>query len=160
MKKKFVTTSIKVVLLIVATIATFGTPARGQSLDHKMKANIPFDFEVAGQKFSAGQYSVGRAFRESGDLVLRIDSSDGHSRAIPLTIPVNRLDSQDKGSLVFHRYGDDYFLSQVWPAAANWGREFTKSRAERQAEKRVRESVGAARKTDSVETVIVMAYLP
>jgi len=33
---------------------------------------------------------------------------------------------------LFHRYGDQYFLFQVWAPGATIGRQFTKSRAERQ----------------------------
>ncbi|HJX89161.1 MAG TPA: hypothetical protein VJ372_01625 [Pyrinomonadaceae bacterium] len=159
MKKTFVTTSIKVVLLIVATIATFGTSARAQSLDYGFRVNIPFDFVVGSKTLPAGQYSVARALPGSGDLVLQIGSVNGHSRAVPLTIPVNSLNSRDRASLVFHRFDDQYFLYQVWPSAGNYGREIAKSRTERQAEKRIRESVGALMKPDSVGTVVVLADL-
>ena len=67
MKKTFVTTSIKVVLLIVATITTFGTSARAQSLDHGFRINIPFDFMVGGKTLPAGQYSVARVLSGSGE---------------------------------------------------------------------------------------------
>ena len=159
MKKTFVTTSIKVVLLIVATITTFGTSARAQSLDHGFRINIPFDFMVGGKTLPAGQYSVARVLSGSGDLMLQIGSVNGRSRAVPLTIPVNSFKSRDRATLVFHRLDDQYFLYQVWPAAANYGREITKSRTERQAEKRIRESVGALMKPNSVGTVVVLADL-
>ena len=159
MKKTFVTTSIKVVLLIVATIATFGTSARGQSLENGFKVNIPFDFMVGDKTLPAGQYSVARALPSSGDLALQIGSLNGHSRAVPLTIPVNSFKSRDRATLVFHRFDDQYFLYQVWPSAANYGREIAKSRSERHAEKRIRESIGALMKPDSVGTVVVVANL-
>jgi hypothetical protein len=56
---------------------------------------------------------------------------------------------------VFHHIGGEYFLAQVWPSAANTGRELVKSRAEKQALRRVRDAVGAAQKRDKVETVTV-----
>jgi len=156
MKKTFVTTSIKVVLMIVASIATFGTSARAQTLDYGFRVNIPFDFIVGDKTLPAGQYSVARALPGSGDLVLQIGSVEGHSRAVPLTIPVNSLKSRDRATLVFHRFDDQYFLYQVWPSAATYGREIAKSRSERQAEKRIHESIGALMKPDSV---VVLANL-
>src|SRR6185369_2950412 len=154
-----VTTSIKVVLMIVASIATFGTSARAQTLDYGFRVNIPFDFIVGDKTLPAGQYSVARALPGSGDLVLQIGSVEGHSRAVPLTIPVNSLKSRDRATLVFHRFDDQYFLYQVWPSAATYGREIAKSRSERQAEKRIHESIGALMKPDSVGTVVVLANL-
>jgi len=159
MKKTFVTTSIKVVLMIVASIATFGTSARAQTLDYGFRVNIPFDFIVGDKTLPAGQYSVARALPGSGDLVLQIGSVEGRSRAVPLTIPVNSLKSRDRATLVFHRFDDQYFLYQVWPSAATYGREIAKSRSERQAEKRIHESIGALMKPDSVGTVVVLANL-
>jgi len=44
------------------------------------------------------------------------------------------LDLTDNGKLVFHRYGDQYFLYQVWPAGTSTGRQFLKSRSERDAQ--------------------------
>jgi hypothetical protein len=43
---------------------------------------------------------------------------------------------QDQTKLVFHRYGDQYFLSQVWTAGESDVRELWKSRAERELIKR------------------------
>jgi hypothetical protein len=34
--------------------------------------------------------------------------------------------------LVFHRYGSQYFLAQVWSAGNSEGRELPRSRAERE----------------------------
>jgi hypothetical protein len=42
---------------------------------------------------------------------------------------------QAESKLVFNRYGDHYFLSQIWEAGDNAGRELMKSREERQLER-------------------------
>ena len=72
-------------------------------------------------------------------MVVQISSTDGHSNVTRLTIPVSVFNPVSKSTLVFHRYGDEYFLSEVWPAGAATGREFPKSRAEREL---VTESTG------------------
>jgi hypothetical protein len=135
MKKEVVKGLAKISLLVVMTMIAVGTTAKAQSLQYKLTANIPFDFTVADKKFQAGKYSIVRADPSAGDTILRISGADGHTIMSRVTTPVIRLDAQDNASLVFHRYGDQYFLFQVWPAGANTGRSLPKSRGERDAER-------------------------
>ena len=46
------------------------------------------------------------------------------------TIAVQTLATPDKGKLVFHKYGDEYFLSQVWKPGANIGNQLRKTQRE------------------------------
>lgn len=46
-------------------------------------------------------------------------------------MPVQVDRPQEKAKLVFTRYDDQYFLSQVWSPADNTGLELPKSRSER-----------------------------
>jgi len=133
MKKQLVNGLTKIGFLSVMALVMAVGSAQGQSLAHKLRANIPFDFVVADKKLPAGEYSIGRAQQGNGDTVLLISSVDGHSNAIRLTTPVTLLDPKDKGTLVFHCYGDQYFLSQVWVDGATTGRLFVESRGEREA---------------------------
>jgi hypothetical protein len=49
-----------------------------------------------------------------------------------LTNSAQSLDPKHVDTLVFHRYGDQHFLYQVWPAGGTNGRELVKSRNERE----------------------------
>jgi len=129
MKQQVVNVLVKVGLLVVFAIVP--SVASAQTLG-SIRANIPFDFTVGDQKLPAGVYSIGRAQQASGDLVLMISSADGHARALRITNPVVTLDPKSKETLVFHRYGDEYFLSQVWTAGSTTGRVFRESRGERE----------------------------
>jgi hypothetical protein len=40
-----------------------------------------------------------------------------------------------EGVLVFHQYGDEYFLTEIWPAGGQTGRALPKSRAERELQR-------------------------
>jgi hypothetical protein len=153
--KKFVKASTKIVMLALITIAALGVSAKAQSLGNQLKANIPFDFTVAGKKFAAGHYSIVRANEINGDLVLKISSLDVHSTVFPITSPVETLTARDKSVLIFHRYGDEYFLAQVWASGATTGRAFTMSRRERQLEKEQRVAA-IDKKAPMVETVTLM----
>jgi hypothetical protein len=161
MKKEVVKGLAKLGLLVVMTMIAVGTPAKAQSLEYKITANIPFDFTVADKKFQAGKYSIVRAQPAAGDSIVRVSSADGHANLSRLTIPVIRLKARDQATLVFHRYGDQYFLFQVWPAAANTGRVLPKSRSEKDAEKQVQNNmVGMTTKTPNTEIVTITADLP
>jgi hypothetical protein len=158
MKKQLMNVLTKFGFLSVIALVTAVGSAQGQSLAYKLRANIPFDFVVADKKLPAGEYSIGRATQDSGDSVLLISSAEGRGSAIRLSTPVESRVLKSEGTLVFHRYGDQYFLSQVWPASAGTGRELARSRSER--ELAANSSVGKmAKKTQAVETVNIVADL-
>jgi len=152
---KFVKTSTKTAMLVLISIVALSALANAQTLGSRLKANIPFDFTVSGKKFAAGQYSIVRLNLSAGDQILSISSVDDHTRAFPLTIPVDTRVAKDKSTLVFHRYGDEYFLAQVWPAGATTGRAFFKSSRERQLEQEQRM---AANKQGSMVETVTLAF--
>lgn len=119
-------------LAVIATMSGVGS-AHGQSLSNSVRVKVPFDFTVADKKYPAGEYSITRAQPSSGDLLLRVSSVQGNRNAFRLTSGVVTSAPKDSDTLVFHQYGDQYFLSQVWPAGANVGRMFLESRGEREA---------------------------
>jgi hypothetical protein len=152
---KFVTASTKIAMLVLIGIAALSGSAKAQTFGNRIKANIPFDFMVAGKKFAAGKYSIVRANQTAGDQVLSVSSDNDRSRVLPATIPVTTFDPKDKSTLVFHRIGDEYFLAQVWPAGSTTGRAFIKSRREKQLEQEQR-AAAANNKVAMVETVTLV----
>ena len=151
--KKFVTASTRIGLLVLLSVAALAASAKAQS-GSGLRANIPFDFTVAGKTFTAGHYSITRASQSSGDLVLDVNGLAEHSRVFPITSPVYTRTARDHSVLIFHRYGDEYFLAQVWAAGSTTGRAFAKSRRERQLQQ---QRVGATdRKAVTGETVALV----
>ena len=90
---------------------------------------IPFNFYVAGKTLPAGQYHVGRSSEDSEGLVLR--GTDGRTGVFVLTRGIQTAEVQQQSKLVFRRYGDKYFLGEVWISARSNGRELPNSRKER-----------------------------
>ena len=153
--KKFVEATTKIGMLVLISIAALAASANAQTLGNGLRANVPFDFTVAGKKFAAGHYSITRASQTDGDLVLKLSSLDEHASVFPITSRLETLTSRDQSVLIFHRYGDEYFLDQVWVAGATTGRAFIKSRKEKQLEQE-QQRVGATdKKAPMVETVIL-----
>jgi hypothetical protein len=148
----------KIGLLGVFAFVTAVTLVQAQSLAYGLRATIPFDFTVADKKLTSGKYSIGRARQDSDDTVLSISDVDGSSRVIRLSQGVQTLRPKDKGTLVFHRYGDQYFLYQVWPAGETTGRQFVKSRSERNIERNFRGNLPLM-SANEVETVTIVGVL-
>ena len=80
----------------------------------QMVAEVPFAFVAADQQLPSGHYSVWRVTDMGGPLMMR-NRHDGTVVFIACRRP---LAAQKKEGalpkLVFHRYGDRYFLAQVW----------------------------------------------
>ena len=96
--------------------------------------NIPFSFIVGEKTLPAGDYIVEPNRRDSHNVWL-VQSRDGRVSALFSTMPVRASDTQEKTKFVFHKYGDQYFLSQIWKAGDNSGRELRMPRLERELAK-------------------------
>ena len=156
MKKTVVKGFITAALLVMA-IMTAGASAQAQTLQYKLTVDIPFDFSVSGQKLPAGKYWIGRAHESIGDTVVQFQTTDMHSVANRFSVPIITFKAKKSGELVFHRYGDQYFLSEVWPSGGGTGRAFLKTHAERDLERSARDNGIAAVKAPKAEIVTVVA---
>jgi hypothetical protein len=155
MRKKLLR-AVATISFVVAIGMTMVGSAQAQSLAGTIKVNIPFDFQVADTKLPAGTYDVRRLPQSSNDSVLMISNVHDGQTAVRLTISVQTPEPKDKGTLVFHRYGDQYFLFQVWPAGSETGRALPRSRSEREAKQKGRDLVGT-NKAREVETVTIVS---
>lgn len=131
-------------MLVVGLALASAVAANGQG-GEKLIAQVPFDFMVGNKTLASGQYHV-RAVNSAGD-ALSIRNADAKDQALCLTDGAGRAKAESKGEarLVFHRYGNTYFLSQVWMAGSSIGRELRKTRQERAIE---RELITIAPKSD------------
>jgi hypothetical protein len=143
MKIRFGKLIASVILLSAVLIAASAVSAQGQSLANRARFNVPFDFTFGEKQLPAGQYSIGRALQNADDITLAIADRDGRAKAVQLSQAVIKRDINTRAVLVFHRYGDQYFLSQVWQAGSSTGRQFHVSKKERELyRQQVRNSAG------------------
>ena len=91
-----------------------------------MKVNIPFAFGVEDRSLPAGEYLV---FTVTPERSIRFISTDGKHSAIVNTLPNYASLPSEDSRLVFHRYGNEYFLAQVWTAGQNVARNPLSSKA-------------------------------
>ena len=110
-------------LLVVAS-------AYAQMAGTAIRINIPFAFTLRGRSLPAGNYLIRRITDEGDGLAIQ---NLQHSRAHSLfeTEPVDERVAARHNELIFHRYGDQYFLSEIWTAGFETGRELPVSREER-----------------------------
>ncbi len=90
-----------------------------------LKADIPFDFTLGDTTFPSGHYEVSVAWQG----VIWVKGSGDHVKAIN-SQTVNSGEYAEHTKLVFRRFGDHYFLAQVWMQGANAGREIPPAREE------------------------------
>ena len=86
----------------------------------RMKANVPFDFIVNGSNLPAGEYTI-QSFGAIDGKTLRVGNVGTHQGALANTIGMESAKAPSQTKLIFHRYGDRYFLAQVWVAGSDRG---------------------------------------
>ncbi len=122
--------SLKMMVILSFLMILSVSPAHAQS-GREMTAKIPFSFIVANKTFPAGEYSVTRLNPQSDKAALAIKSLDGRMSKVVIAMPVQAGAPSESARLVFIRYEDQYYLSQIWTPADNTGLELPKSRSER-----------------------------
>ena len=128
MKREFLKGFTMLVLIVTLALATAVASANAQSSANKVVADVPFEFSVGYKALPAGTYSV-QSIVSAGDGLL-IQSTDGKMSALRLSEATRRIKEKPQARLVFHRYGERYFLAEVWNGVDNTGRQLMKSQEE------------------------------
>jgi curli biogenesis system outer membrane secretion channel CsgG len=101
-------------ILTVAAALVFTALAPAQShAQQSLQVNIPFAFQAGSTSMSAGEYRVRRSFagNESAQQIQRTDSS---ASVIVLTNNVDSRVNDYNEKLIFHCYGRECFLYEIW----------------------------------------------
>ena len=131
--------------------------ANGQLTSHGVTAEIPFDFIVGDKTLAAGKYNVSSPATSGG--ALRIISRDGKSSAFRISTQVSEKSQKRSARLVFHRYGQQYFLAEVWSGNSN-GERLSPCKRERNLQRELPDTdsrIGAVK--GSYQVVEVVASL-
>ncbi|MDQ2921028.1 MAG: hypothetical protein M3R52_05380 [Acidobacteriota bacterium] len=129
MKKQILKRFTMLMLIVGLALATAAVSANAQS--QRVIANIPFEFVVGDKTLPGGEYSLRSASAASDALM--VQGADNGKSAVRLSYPAKEKD-KTHARLVFHRYGQSYFLAEVWDGQ-NTGRQIVKSRQERAIER-------------------------
>jgi hypothetical protein len=119
-------------LVIVVGLAFVSAVVSANGQSRAIRGNVPFEFIVGDKSLPAGEYMV--KSMTSGGEVISIADSDAQRSTLRLT---NNLVSKGKppsARLIFHRYGNQNFLAEVWSGEAT-GKQLKKSSQERALER-------------------------
>src|SRR6266566_141435 len=119
-------------LFVIAALLMFASIPATQvaRADEPMLVNIPFAFVAGNATLPAGEYRVEKLNGNSAVVLIRC--SDANAAAVVLSNAAQANERQSGSKLVFNRYDNRYFLSQVWRAGSIRGRELMKSRSEKE----------------------------
>jgi ribosomal protein L33 len=114
-----------------ATLGTLALLAAASAFgQQRIRVDIPFEFHLAGTVLPAGQYEVNVGAHNMQSLV-SLDCSECRASAYATTFGIGGgADALTQGRLVFNKYGETYFLSQVWSPGYSQGRALNKSKTE------------------------------
>ena len=115
-------------LMVAFTFVVAVGSANAQS-SRRLTADVPFDFQIGDKTFASGAYEVKAITNGGSALVIRSEKSQQSITRLTNTIvPVKR---NTTARLVFHKYGDSYFLAEVWSGGDYAGRQLLESKRER-----------------------------
>jgi hypothetical protein len=104
--------------------------AAAQTTVH-MRANVPFNFAVGSTTLPAGTYNIQNV---TNTQALLVKSQSGEASMIAGTNSAEGARSA-KSKLVFHKYGSQYFLAEIWTQGSELGRQVPPSNREKELAK-------------------------
>jgi hypothetical protein len=125
--KSSVTSSVLACSLALVAFSPASRAAAQNSTLH-LTANIPFDFRSGSEIMPAGRYDI----QTVSNHVLLIRGADQRRAQFMSAYSAETLKPSDQGKLVFHRYGNRYFLYQIWSPGQSTGFQLPKSHSEKE----------------------------
>ena len=116
-------------LLILALALIVSVPMT--QAQARTRASVPFDFSLDQKSMPAGAYEISSA---SGNVLIvrNLDTRQARLVIEPMKVQASRASDAPHAKLVFHKYGDQYFLAQIWDGQSNTGIAFPASKHEKE----------------------------
>ena len=111
--------------IMMALALAFAASAEAQTALNFKTFAVPFSFKVGNKELPAGEYKI-----TADNQIVRVQKINGKENAVSLTQRTRGTNHNLSDSkLTFRRYGDQYYLSQVW-LPDSLGRELKKPQRE------------------------------
>src|SRR5439155_9222076 len=136
MERKVIKRLTMLSLVSLFTLCAAVASANAQ-LSTPIRARIPFDFNVGDRKLPAGEYTFGHLSGFSDSKMMLVSSVDASTHLFQSTFGAQVLTPKNESTLVFHKYGDQYFLEQVWSGGEQEGAQVPESPGERTARRQL-----------------------
>jgi hypothetical protein len=119
------------IVAAILTVSSSSQSLHAQETSIRAKANVPFAFQVGARHFAPGIYTI---TMERNNIIAIRNGSDAALSVIGWDFAGQPSASS---KLVFHRYGDKYFLSELWTEGTATHFECAQTAEERKAKKEV-----------------------
>jgi len=126
---------IAAISLILA--AGFLTAGSALAQTNKTVANIPFAFNLNGRTLPAGHYTLSTEVNAPN--VLMVEDRDDAVHILTIALPGSEESSKDN-TLVFHKYGNQYFLTTIRANGASMNCHLATSKQEKWAKAQTQEA--------------------
>jgi len=114
---------------LIVGLAMYPTKAHAQIMG-QLEVNVPFEFHVGNSKLPAGKYVI-HTLDDSGLTVMEISSADGSTSVLFDVQSVEADSAPARNELIFNKYGNRYFLAQLFDEGNRNGGEVVESRYEK-----------------------------
>jgi hypothetical protein len=118
-----------IALFVVASFVTAGSALASPTVT---EVNVPFNFTVNNVSLPAGTYSIVSDITNPAMLTIRDQSNNVKAIEVGLNTSVT---PRNPGALVFHQYGDRFFLSEIHFGSSAMGIFLPATRLERHTRK-------------------------
>jgi hypothetical protein len=126
---------------LLATVAMYGQNSQ------RLIVNVPFGFAAGSTMLPAGEYKVDLRIAPG---TVALHSVEQKKAALVVTQAAQTAHERGPAKLVFKRYGDQYFLSQIWSAFTGYGRQIPPTK---------REMEMARNATEPGQEIVILAQL-
>jgi hypothetical protein len=103
---------VRAIAVLFLAVFFLASGARAQIVGN-VEANIPFQFHVGSTKLPPGKYDI-HVLDDSDLTVMEISSADGRASALFQVESAQAKSAPSKSELIFNKYGNRYFLSEVF----------------------------------------------
>jgi hypothetical protein len=114
---------------LIGLAGLLGAPPARAQVEAVMQADIPFSFHAGDAQLPAGKYRI-QAPEDSYGRVMEIYGPDGQAALFQVIGTESRTPSPDS-ELVFHKYGDNYYLWKISETGSVNGDELPVSHSEK-----------------------------
>lgn len=149
---KHIVKSLSMLTLVIGLALAAGVQsANGQIKSYSVTATIPFDFVVGNKTLPAGKYMVSSVTNDGTGL--KVQNRDAKPGAFRFTNLIPEKSTKRSARMVFHQYGQEYFLAEIWSADGS-GRELRQCKRERDLRQQI--ASNAAKESYQVVEVAIL----
>ncbi len=122
---------------LVFVAGAFAATTHAQSSRQQVRVTVPFAFQDGTAHMNPGVYTLAL----QSDHIMVVRGARGSTSALSLVDIGETVKPAAAGKVVFHKYGDRYFLREVWMSGSSTHLECPKTKAEKNLQRELQLAV-------------------